>query len=266
LTVGRLKAAWQATFGARLLEETLEHSENSANAVEHLARNNTSWEVRRPGDLSAYSYVKGWVEIHFHVRVRWAAAEGVSDDWSFSEHCVTFRGIPGTDEQLEFMVDSAEGGYDWFEYEFADGSQSETDILVLVLGVKHLQCPERLVEWVRSAVRLQPFDQCPWLLRNRFDVPRVELRGVGEDRELRRGVVGFGPGEVPGEMVEGGTSVVNAVANEQRPVRRKRLFKRDRVAVVSALPVELVDGGIRTGNEVGNGFGIERLKVILCSF
>jgi hypothetical protein len=202
--------------------------QKTGKAREHLLGDVPVDDLERVGDRahperfgSAYveAYVEGCVETHFHFRAG-TVNGGILGDWCAAVKCV---------EQVFDLVD-----IDVVRNEEREGGDVDEACRVgqsvLVLDRKLVELPQGVgLEPVPSLVRLQPLDLC---LREWGDAPRSAIEfgqrlGVlgdvfGQNREARVALdltsqtpFPAGKRQLEGEVVEGGSEVVDAVSGDK---------------------------------------------------
>lgn len=158
------------------------------------------------------------------------------------------------------------------------GSQDRNERPVLVFVGQFSETGQGVPSWaVESLVWLAEFDEPDGIGMNTFDapLPRDALRMAAVLRrtliEERKGVpVGrfiVGNDQLPGEMVEGGTKVLNVVANDDAPVKWRLATDLHSAEIARRLHVYIGDESIGLGFSIkeGDDLGMERLKMETCS-
>jgi hypothetical protein len=159
----------------------------------------------------AETYAEGGCELHVHFRAGFVQG-GEAGDW-----CAIFN---RTVDYLDFV------GCEAFDH-IENGSSPEKRNVgrtVLVLDGKLVKLPEEVIgEPVTSVIRLQPLDNC---FRARVDTPEHFIESsrilLAENRELRttldidrQRLSQVRQGKLEGQIVEGGTKVVDTVTDNQ---------------------------------------------------
>ncbi len=121
--------------------------------------------------------------------------------------------------------------------------------------------------------RLQPLDACPVF---GGEVGNLGARALGSkgfasvaNRERRlvteRRLLAGPKRELPGEMVEGGAHVLQAVPDENAEGERGILDHVNPIDVLAAVRLSLVGDSVRFSLEKGAKLRVERYQVLLCS-
>ena len=136
--------------------------------------------------------------------------------------------------------------------------------------VKHPEGIDSIV--LPSLVRLQPLDDClgVWVDAPDFTLPLPGLHGpVSENRELRsrsdrigQGVSGVGDSKFVGEIVEGGSEVVQTIADEEAKPNRWLAEDFNPDELLACLRVEFVDNAVRVSFPPSSVFRLQALQVL----
>jgi hypothetical protein len=214
----------------------------------------------------AEAYPKNVCEIHLHCR-DWVAGGGLVP----CNYCVVFDR-----SQISLDVRDADRGSAGRTGEEGDGSgyhKNHVGQAVLVDARKLMEYPQRMGgEVLSSTVRLQSLDDCPRDWRDAPDFAALlvgphgtvakngELRSLSDLRRQRGTGVGFREGV--GEVVKGGTEIVNAVPDD-KPDTGGRLFEYfDPDEFLACLRIRLVGNVIRVSLAPPSVFRFQVLQVM----
>lgn len=213
----------------------------------------------------AESYAEGGCEIHVHFRAGLVNG-GVAGDW-----CAIFNRKV---DWLDFVGDGAFINHEGHMRNARVRRNVRQTVLVLV--GKPVELPEGIVDGtlLPSIVRLQPLDDC---FRVWSDAPKhaveffqVTVATGGEDRKSRISLdaLGYPPlfvnnGEFEGEIVEGGTKVMEAVSNHEAEfVGGRWLEDFGPKELLGAISIGFTPSSVRAFFEPKIHFGFKALQVV----
>lgn len=216
----------------------------------------------REGKASlAEAYVCGNYALHLHLRI------GVRGEASTHDLCIVYEIDSGVDPQFRDLVvaDEVDG-----RLLVGDLCGDDIERAVLVVPVKLVENGERMV---RSVVRLKLLDSCPLRIGDARErgapgslgiaAPNVanEVRLAPVDRKavVSAGGLFIGQDELPDEMVERGSGVVEGVA-EDRAQRERVLDGFDIADVPAFLRVVVEAEAIGLSVEEGGPFALKGIK------
>lgn len=217
-----------------------------------------NWEATELGWGSlAETYAEGGCELHVHFRAGFVNG-GIAGDW-----CAIFN---RTVDWFDFI------GSEAFNHVPHGGSSDERNVrqTVLVLDVKLIELPEEIVG-EPSVVRLQPLDNC---LRAWVDAPEHIIEPsrilLGENRELRTSLdvvwqrrSRVRQSELEGQIVEGGTKVVDAVTDDEAEFGGGRLLENlDPKDLLGAINIGFGPSSVRAFFAPGFQFGFKAVQVV----
>ncbi len=255
------------------LEERLQgHKHLIADESQDVAQHIT-YGLHSGHSLWSKGYLKSKFAIDFQCRYRWTL------DGSAHEVCVFIErdkpSVPtvhgGVKQGSSSLVSQSEIG-------ISESCISEVEQSVLVYVPKLIKQVEGMSGWRagRSLVRLQLLNTCRSFGIDQLNLPKSAplsrgsrlifppiVPSIKEDRKLRFNITipAEIAGQLPNQVIEGRTEIIEALPNEQAPVWGHLSFDAEANAILPGLRIEVSDGQIRILRQEIPDIRIQRLEV-----
>src|SRR6266508_6088905 len=257
--LGPLKPRQRGESLVAHVESTLELTTDALGVVNKLSQDDEYGCPSSPSQTLAERYCRGDLSLHVHLRCR-------GRDNNLSEYCIRFqRNVrKRADRELRNGSSARKDPYNVATLGYCGDHSKE---FVLIGHVECLEGPRRRPRRVRSVIRLQLRNECLSFARETSNA-FLEISPVAVsceiDREHRLPVSGIGARQFPGDIVESGPQVMNAVADEQGPLdswNRRRIDQAREIAM--ALTAGFDGNRILVSSKEVRDVAFERIEMTL---